>query len=54
MINLYIKFEVSTFTHYEDMKSNVKGRGVVCMILHLAVLVEQQLVTDGQIDGYSI
>ena len=25
--------------------------GVVCVILHLAVLVEHQLVTDGQTDG---
>jgi len=24
MINLYAKFEVSIFTHYEDMKDNAK------------------------------
>jgi len=26
MINLYTKFEVSMFTHYEDMKGNAKCR----------------------------
>jgi len=26
MINLHTKFEVSTFTHYEDMKGNKKCR----------------------------
>jgi len=24
MVNLHIKFEVSTFTHYEDTKGNAK------------------------------
>jgi len=26
MINLYIKFQVSMFTHYKDMKGNAKCR----------------------------
>jgi len=26
MINLHTKFEVSVFTHYEDMKANAKCR----------------------------
>ena len=34
-------------------KTRVPGvsRGVVCVILRLAVLVEHRLVTDGQTDG---
>jgi len=31
MMNLCIKFEVSVFTYYEDMKSNEKRRNCGCL-----------------------
>jgi len=57
-----IKFEISTFTHYEDMKvtknaeigvvwcqkTRVTGLlcGIICVILHLAVFIQYRSVTD--------
>jgi len=46
IINLHTKFEVSMFTHIEDMK------GTVCVIVCLAILVEQQ--REGQTRIYAI
>jgi len=74
-INLYTKYEVSMFTHYEPhlhlsppipfefrrelwcQNTRVKGLsyGIICVILHLAVLIQYWRVTDthvhGQTDG---
>jgi len=40
---------------FRHQKTRVPGLsyGVACMILHLAISVEDQLVTDGQTDGYT-